>query len=77
LAKPKKEEKPDSDEVIAKRMENALKHALHTPHDTNKELVERRRRSLIHKSDCAIHDAPAYEAGACTCGAEPDSKARR
>lgn len=23
-----------------------------------------------HKSDCAVHNAPAYEPGECDCGAE-------
>jgi hypothetical protein len=26
-------------------------------------------RAVVHASDCALHDAPAYEAGSCTCGA--------
>lgn len=26
-------------------------------------------RPVVHASDCAAHDAPAYEAGPCTCGA--------
>lgn len=26
-------------------------------------------RHVQHASDCAVCDAPAYEAGACTCGA--------
>jgi hypothetical protein len=30
---------------------------------------------IKHASDCRVHDAPAYKAGACTCGA--DAKARR
>lgn len=25
--------------------------------------------AVVHASDCAVHDAPAYEAGSCTCGA--------
>jgi hypothetical protein len=33
-------------------------------------------KKIKHASDCAVHDAPAYEAGACTCGADPQSKAR-
>ncbi len=24
--------------------------------------------ALLHASDCAMHDAPAYKAGPCTCG---------
>lgn len=24
---------------------------------------------IIHKSDCAVHDAPAYRRGECNCGA--------
>jgi len=36
---------------------------------------QKRRRRTEHASDCAVHDAPAYKAGACTCGADP--KARR
>jgi hypothetical protein len=27
-------------------------------------------KPVIHASDCAVHDAPAYEPGRCTCGAE-------
>ena len=26
-------------------------------------------RHIEHASDCAVCDAPAYQAGACTCGA--------
>jgi hypothetical protein len=26
-------------------------------------------RAVVHASDCAVHNAPAYEAGPCTCGA--------
>jgi hypothetical protein len=26
-------------------------------------------RAVVHASDCAVHDAPAYEAGPCNCGA--------
>jgi len=29
-----------------------------------------KKRKVVHSSDCAIHNAPAYEAGACDCGAE-------
>lgn len=25
-------------------------------------------RAVVHASDCAVHDAPAYDAGPCTCG---------
>lgn len=25
---------------------------------------------IQHKSDCAVHNEPAYPAGSCTCGAE-------
>lgn len=31
-------------------------------------------RKLVHASDCAVHNGPAYEAGPCDCGAE--AKAR-
>lgn len=34
-------------------------------------------KPVVHKSDCAVHDAPAYKASACTCGAEEKAKARR
>lgn len=26
-------------------------------------------QTVRHASDCAVHDAPAYSAGPCTCGA--------
>ena len=26
-------------------------------------------RAVVHASDCAVHNAPAYEAGECDCGA--------
>ena len=32
------------------------------------------KRKVIHASDCAVHNGPAYEAGPCDCGAE--TKAR-
>ena len=34
-------------------------------------------KRVVHRSDCAVHDAPAYKAGACTCGADKKAKARR
>lgn len=33
------------------------------------------RRKVVHASDCAVHNGPAYEAGPCDCDAE--AKARR
>lgn len=30
----------------------------------------------IHASDCAMHDAPAFPAGPCTCGASDDTEPR-
>lgn len=27
-------------------------------------------RKVVHASDCAVHNGPAYEAGPCDCGAE-------
>lgn len=29
----------------------------------------KRKSEAQHASDCALHNAPAYEAGACDCGA--------
>lgn len=26
-------------------------------------------RAIVHASDCAVHNAPAYEPGPCDCGA--------
>jgi hypothetical protein len=31
-------------------------------------------RAVAHASDCALHNAPAYKAGACTCGAVKDKR---
>lgn len=83
MTKSKKQEEPEEEAVIMERMKQGLKRLLDTPPETHKEMVERRRgkravskrREVVHASDCAMHNAPAYEAGACTCGAEP--KARR
>jgi hypothetical protein len=30
---------------------------------------DRQSKKIIHASDCAIHNAPAYEPGPCDCGA--------
>lgn len=65
----------DDEAVIIERMNDALKRAMNTKPETHGEMVQRRRDQVKHASDCAVHDAPAYKAGACTCGA--DSKARR
>ena len=76
MVKPAKQEEPEEDEaVIMERMKQGLKRLLSTPPETHKQMIARRRHSA-HASDCAIHDAPAYKAGACTCGAETP-KARR
>jgi macrodomain Ter protein organizer (MatP/YcbG family) len=37
-------EKPDSEAVIMERMNEALKRAMNTPRETQKEMIERRRR---------------------------------
>jgi hypothetical protein len=39
----KQEDKPESEEAIMERTKEALKRALNTPHETHKEMVERRR----------------------------------
>lgn len=45
MAQPRKpQDKPETEEEINARMEQALKRAMSTPHQTDKELVERRRR---------------------------------
>ena len=44
MPKPK-EETPETEDAIIERMNRALKHALTTPHETNKEMVERRRQA--------------------------------
>lgn len=31
--------------------------------------IARQRPKAAHASDCAMHNAPAYEPGPCTCGA--------
>lgn len=76
---PSKQDDADQDEAaLMERMKEGFKRLLNTPPETHDEMVKRRRgRSgdVVHASDCAVHDAPAYEAGACTCGAE--TKARR
>jgi hypothetical protein len=43
MVKPK-QEKPESEDVIMKRMNKALKKMMSTPHETQKEMIERRRR---------------------------------
>ena len=77
MATKPKQEKPESEDAIMERMSKALNKMMDTPHETQKEMIERRREAVRHKSDCAVHDAPAYEAGACTCGADRRVKARR
>jgi hypothetical protein len=47
MAKSKKQEdKPESEEAIMERTKEALRRALNTPHETHKEMVERRRGSV-------------------------------
>jgi hypothetical protein len=29
----------------------------------------KKKSDAVHASDCGLHNAPAYEAGACDCGA--------
>jgi hypothetical protein len=41
--KDKPEASPESEEVIMERTKVALRRALSTPHETHKEMVERRR----------------------------------
>lgn len=48
MAKPK-EEKPESEDVIMERMNDALKRAMNTPHQTQKEMIERRRKGDIER----------------------------
>lgn len=38
------QEKPDDENAIMERMNKALKKMMETPHETQKEMVERRRR---------------------------------
>ncbi len=82
----KQDDQPEDEAAIVEKMNEALKRMMNTPPETHEEMVRRRRgasnpkrahkdQTIIHKSDCAVHDAPAYQAGACTCGAA--SKARR
>jgi hypothetical protein len=50
MAKSPKQQEPEEDEaVIMERMEQALKRALHTPHETHKQMVARRRGQLKPK----------------------------
>ena len=35
-----------------------------------KTVQERKRKPAEHASDCALHNAPAYEPGRCDCDAE-------
>jgi hypothetical protein len=45
MAKSKKQkDETDSEEAIMERTKEALRRALNTPHETHKEMVERRRR---------------------------------
>ena len=46
MAKPK-QEKPETEDAIMKRMNKALKKMMSTPHETQKEMIERRRRGEI------------------------------
>lgn len=52
---------------------NLLKTGTGSGPDKGKRAAERRLRQLAkaaakaHASDCAIHNAPAYEPGACDC----------
>jgi hypothetical protein len=43
MTKPK-QEKPESEDVIMERMNDALEKMMSTPHETRKEMIERRRR---------------------------------
>ncbi len=44
MAKPK-QEKPESEDAIMERMNEALKKMMTTPHETQREMVQRRRQS--------------------------------
>ncbi len=43
MTKPKQEE-PETEDATMERMNEALKRALNTPRETQKEMIERRRR---------------------------------
>lgn len=43
MTKPKKDV-PKSDDAVMERMNKALKKMMETPHETQKEMIERRRR---------------------------------
>ena len=40
---PKQQEKPEPEDAIMKRMNKALKKMMSTPHETQKEMIARRR----------------------------------
>jgi hypothetical protein len=44
VAKSRKQEKLDGENAIIERMNKALEEMMHTPHETQQEMVERRRR---------------------------------
>ena len=46
MPKPK-QEKPETDDVIMKRMNKALKKMMNTPHETQKEMITRRRKGDV------------------------------
>ena len=48
MAKPKKQDKePESEDAIMERMNEALKKMMSTPHETQREMIERRRQSAV------------------------------
>lgn len=44
IKKASPQDKPETEQVIMERMNEALKRMMKTPHETQKEMIERRRR---------------------------------
>lgn len=60
-----KKEKPQGQRFI----DFAREHGADDP-----DALKRALDDLAHKSDCAVHDAPAMKPGRCTCGAIKERK---
>lgn len=56
------DENEEAFDVALRKLAEAGPPPKHEPKKRSKRVVE-------HASDCAVHNAPAYEPGRCTCGA--------
>jgi hypothetical protein len=59
----------NSDTTDDEKFKKVVGHFLNTPPKPHKDMKKGTAKKIVHASDCAVHNAPAYEPGHCDCGA--------